>query len=115
MPELPEVETIRVGLAPHVEGRRIEAAEILDGRLVMPEAPGTVAGRLAGEVVERLERRGKYLLFRLSGEHVLICHLRMTGNFLWSANGDGPPAFLRAELALDDGSRLRYTDVRRFG
>jgi formamidopyrimidine-DNA glycosylase len=115
MPELPEVETIRVGLAPHVEGRRIAAAEIVDGRLTMPELPTTVAERLRGAVVERLDRRGKYLIFRLSGEHVLICHLRMTGNFLWTASGEERPPFTRAELRLDDGSLLRYTDVRRFG
>src|SRR4051794_24713888 len=64
MPELPEVETVRTGLVPHVEGRRIVAAEILDVRLVMPELPATVAERLVGLVVERLERRGKYLIFR---------------------------------------------------
>jgi formamidopyrimidine-DNA glycosylase len=115
MPELPEVETIRRGLAPHVEGRRIEAAEILDVRLVMPELPAVVAGRLQGLVVERLERRGKYLVFRLSREHVLICHLRMTGNFLWTVAGQERLPFTRAELVLDDGSLLRYTDVRRFG
>jgi formamidopyrimidine-DNA glycosylase len=115
MPELPEVETIRTGLAPHVEGRRIEAAEILDVRLVMPELQAVVAGRLQGLVIERLERRGKYLVFRLSGEHLLICHLRMTGSFLWTTDAGERPPFTRAELVLDDGSRLRYTDVRRFG
>src|SRR3954471_22925660 len=115
MPELPEVETIRTGLAPHVEGRRIEAAEILDVRLVMPELPAAVAGRLQGLVIERLERRGKYLVFRLSGEHVLICHLRMTGSFLWTVGAPERPPFTRAEVVLDDGSLLRYTDVRRFG
>jgi formamidopyrimidine-DNA glycosylase len=116
MPELPEVETVKRRLAPHLEGRTLASVTILDVRLTAPEPPEAVAAALEGDTVERLDRRGKYLLVRLETGRVLAVHLRMTGNLLWQVDPDGPePAFLRARALLDDGSLLRYTDVRRFG
>ncbi|MFM9128096.1 MAG: bifunctional DNA-formamidopyrimidine glycosylase/DNA-(apurinic or apyrimidinic site) lyase [Solirubrobacterales bacterium] len=113
MPELPEVETIRRSLAPFVEGRRITRLEVLDPRWCRPAAPAELADAVQGRTVEGLARRGKYLVFDLSGELFLVCHLRMTGNFLY----DAPEAtdYQRAAFALDDGHWLRYCDVRRFG
>jgi formamidopyrimidine-DNA glycosylase len=113
LPELPEVETIRRGLEPLVAGRRIEHAEILDHRLTLPEPPEAVAQQLAGERVERLERRGKYLAFRLESGRVLLVHLRMTGS-LRSGRLD-EDLHRRALLELDDGTTIAYRDVRRFG
>ena len=78
MPELPEVETIRVGLEPHLVGRTFEEVEIED-RLTRPYDPREVAAELAGEKVESLERRGKYLVVRFETGRVLLIHLRMTG------------------------------------
>ncbi len=115
MPELPEVETVRTRLAPHVEGRTIARARIDDVRLVRPELPATVAAALTGLAVERVERRGKYLLLRLDDGETLAIHLRMTGNLLRRAAGEEAPRALRAELELDDGSIVGYTDLRRFG
>ncbi len=115
MPELPEVETVRRRLAPLLEGRTLSAVQVLDERLVAPFAPAEVAARLEGAMVERLDRRGKYLLIRLAGGETLVAHLRMTGNFLHVANGAPPPSHLRARAELDDGSTLLYTDIRRFG
>jgi formamidopyrimidine-DNA glycosylase len=90
VPELPEVETVRRGLEPALLGRRLERVEILDGRLVRPFEPLEVAAELEGEVVERLERRGKYLVFRFETGRVLLVHLRMTGSFVHTPNGPFP-------------------------
>jgi formamidopyrimidine-DNA glycosylase len=115
MPELPEVETIRRHLAPHVEGRELRALEIVDPRWCAPLAPGEVAAAVEGRRVERLARRGKYLIFELSGEAHLILHLRMTGTLLL-ARGRFPR--VRFELAGADGlpaTQLYFDDPRRFG
>jgi formamidopyrimidine-DNA glycosylase len=113
MPELPEVETIRRQLAPHVEGRTIAVAEVLDPRWTMPEAPAAVAGELRGAVIERLWRSGKYLIWQLSGDRHLITHLRMTGAVLFDP--DPEPLHARVRLELDSGHRLVFDDPRRFG
>jgi formamidopyrimidine-DNA glycosylase len=110
VPELPEVETERGRLAARLEGRRIETARIDDARLTRPDDPAWVAARLAGEHVDAVERRGKYLVVRLTGGEVLLVHLRMTGGFRY-----GPASHERAVLELDDGTRIAYRDVRRFG
>lgn len=110
MPELPEVETIRSQLAPRLEGRTIVRAEILDPRLTRPYDLFEVAEELEGDTVVAVERRGKYLLVRLASGLGLLVHLRMTGSF-----GFAPVSHERAVLELDDGSRVVYRDVRRFG
>jgi formamidopyrimidine-DNA glycosylase len=113
MPELPEVETIRRQLAPHLEGRTIERAEILDFRWTRPDDPSLVAEALGGAVVERLERHGKYMDWVLSGDRHLLVHLRMTGALLFDPPAD--PQHTRARFELDGGHRLVYVDARRFG
>ena len=114
MPELPEVETIRRQLKPDIEGRRIVCAQVLDERWTRPDPPGEIERALVGRTIERVERRGKYLLLRLEGDRTLAMHLRMTGNLLlWDGAGD--PPYLRAKLHLDDERRLLFTDARRFG
>jgi formamidopyrimidine-DNA glycosylase len=113
VPELPEVETARRALAPLVVGRTIGRCLIDDVRLVAPARPAEVAAALEGERIAALDRRGKYLIFRLEAGGALAAHLRMTGMFRVV---DGAlPAFTRAVLALDDGRRIAYTDIRRFG
>ena len=116
MPELPEVETVRAGLAPAVVGRRLERVEIRDARLTRPEDPLVVAAELVGERVAALERRGKYLVFWFESGRVLLVHLRMTGGFrLAAGNGLPDDPYVRAVVTLDDGSDVAYRDVRRFG
>ncbi|HEX4746701.1 MAG TPA: bifunctional DNA-formamidopyrimidine glycosylase/DNA-(apurinic or apyrimidinic site) lyase, partial [Gaiellaceae bacterium] len=116
VPELPEVETVRRRLAPVLEGATIERAEILDPRLTRPVEPGIVAEQLAGESVVTLERRGKYLLWRLASGRTLVVHLRMTGSFRHAPGGRLPDdAYRRASLTLDTGAEVGYRDVRRFG
>jgi formamidopyrimidine-DNA glycosylase len=110
VPELPEVETERGRLAARLEGRRIVAATIDDPRLTRPDDPAWIAARLSGERVGAVDRRGKYLVVHLAGGQVLLVHLRMTGGFRYE-----PASHERAVLELDDGTRIAYRDVRRFG
>ena len=112
MPELPEVETIRRHLAPHVEGRSLRALEILDERWCRPLAGRELVAAVEGRRVERLGRRGKYLVWELEDEAYLLQHLRMTGTLL--LDPAGAPPYTRVWLRLEDHD-LAYTDPRRFG
>ena len=114
MPELPEVETIRRHLAPFVEGRVLERMEILDPRWSDPADPNTLQDAVAGRRIERLGRRGKYLIWSLDDEVHVVMHLRMTGNLLLVA-GDERPPYTRVLLELDSGEAIAFTDPRRFG
>jgi formamidopyrimidine-DNA glycosylase len=113
VPELPEVETIRRRLAPLVEGRTLRALEILDPKWCAPLAPAALSDALEGRVVQRLARRGKYLIWEAQDEVYLLMHLRMTGTVLY----DPPPdtLYTRVRLVLDDGHALSFCDPRRFG
>ena len=123
MPELPEVETIRRQLAPHLEGRRVERAEVLDDRWSYPAAPSEVADAVEGREVLSVGRRGKYFDVELDGEVHLVMHLRMTGNLLLVPAGENAPfggtggeqPYVRVRLELDDGSAVLFADPRRFG
>jgi formamidopyrimidine-DNA glycosylase len=129
MPELPEVETIRRQLAPLVEGRRLEIIEILDQRWSRPLAPRELEAALTGRMIERLGRRGKYLLWSLEGDVHLAQHLRMTGAVLSDPGLEpehtrvrlrlGPPADARASVngsaPAHAGLALAIVDPRRFG
>jgi len=111
MPELPEVETVCRGLAPHLSGRRIESVECLRADLRFPLPDMSV---LHGRNCERVERRGKYLLF-FFGDLLLVWHLGMTGRFhvLPAAVPRQPHEHVR--LLLSGGECLIYRDARRFG
>jgi formamidopyrimidine-DNA glycosylase len=117
MPELPEVETIRRQLAPALEGRRLERVEVRDPRWCDPAPPEAVEDATRGRLVERLWRRGKYLVMSLEDDVHLAMHLRMTGNMLLVDRADDDPErpHLRVRFELDDGKRLLFVDVRRFG
>ena len=113
MPELPEVETIRRHLAPHLEGRRLEALVVHDPRWSLPRTPEELADACEGRRIERLGRRGKYLICALEEEVFLLMHLRMTGTLLY----DAPPEqrYRRVTFGLDDAHELAFCDPRRFG
>ena len=114
MPELPEVETIRRQLAPAIEGRRLVHVEVRDPRWCDPAPPEAVADAVDGRTIERLGRRGKYLIASLEDDVHLVMHLRMTGNLLLRDDDEVPP-HTRVVFELDDGRRLLFVDVRRFG
>jgi formamidopyrimidine-DNA glycosylase len=113
MPELPEVETTRRGIAPYVERQKVTAVRLYDRRLRWP-VPEDLARRLVGRVVDRVERRSKYLLFRLDADTLLV-HLGMTGSL--RVYKDAPPRRLHdhVDLEFGNGVVLRYHDPRRFG
>jgi formamidopyrimidine-DNA glycosylase len=103
MPELPEVETIRGQLAPLVVGRTLRRIEILDARWSRPLTPEQLSDALEGRRIERLGRRGKYLLWSFEGDIHLAQHLRMTGAVLFEPGGgrsgiDPPHTRVRLEL-----------------
>jgi formamidopyrimidine-DNA glycosylase len=113
VPELPEVETIRRGVAPLVEGRTLERVEILDARWCLPLAPVELVDAVEGRRVTQLSRRGKYLVWELEDEVFLLLHLRMTGTLLYDPAPSTP--YARVRIGLDDGHELRFCDPRRFG
>jgi formamidopyrimidine-DNA glycosylase len=117
MPELPEVETIRRQLAPHLEGRTLRSLEVLDPRWCEPAAPEELDDAVGGRRIESMGRRGKYFVLSLEDDVHLVMHLRMTGNLLLVAEADDDPErpHLRARIVLDDGSRVLFVDQRRFG
>ena len=111
MPELPEVETIRRQLAPTVEGRVLEEMEVVDARWCEPAPPEEVSDAVRGRRVERLDRRGKYLIWELEDDVHLVMHLRMTGNLLLTDEA----RFVRVRLRLSGGETVLFADQRRFG
>jgi formamidopyrimidine-DNA glycosylase len=112
VPELPEVETIRRQLAPALEGRRLERIRVMDPRWSEPAPPEAIADALNGRPIERVWRRGKYLVMSMEDDVHLVMHLRMTGNILIASD---EPKHTRVRMTLDDGSIVLFVDQRRFG
>lgn len=113
MPELPEVETTRAGLAPHLEGRRVEQVRVHDGRLRWP-VPEDLGQVMTGARLERLERRAKYLLFRFD-RGVLIGHLGMSGSFRLAPEDEPRMTHDHIVIRFEGAPELRLNDPRRFG
>ena len=122
MPELPEVETVRRGLAPVMEGQRIARAEVNRPDLRWP-LPDRMADRLTGALIERLRRRSKYILADLDTGETLLIHLGMSGRMLISGAmlGDfhhdhpAPAKHDHVVLHMGQGARITFNDARRFG
>jgi formamidopyrimidine-DNA glycosylase len=121
VPELPEVETVRRGLAAHVVGRRIERVEIGRQRTVRRTSPEAVVDGLTGTTAIAADRRGKYLLLPLDSGDTLMIHLRMTGRVLLADPGSPRPPHTHVVLhlaAFGSGtgrSELWFVDPRTFG
>ncbi|MGI5287417.1 bifunctional DNA-formamidopyrimidine glycosylase/DNA-(apurinic or apyrimidinic site) lyase [Nonomuraea polychroma] len=119
MPELPEVEVVRRGLAQWVTGREIAAAEVFHPRAIRRHVPGAdeFTARLKGRTVLSAERRGKYLWLPLSGtDEALMAHLGMSGQLLVVDKDTPPEKHLRVRLRFEDGGPdLRFVDQRTFG
>ena len=126
MPELPEVETVRRGLAPVLVGSRITDLEARRPDLRFP-LPEKFRERVAGQKIVALDRRAKYLIAALSGGEDLVMHLGMTGRFTilrdgaretpgeYAHDAGANPAHDHVVLHLSDGTRIVYNDPRRFG
>ncbi len=115
MPELPEVETVVRRLRPALVGRTIVRADVFWPRTVESPSAPVFRRRVRGRTLTAVDRRAKYLLFRLSGGDTLIAHLRMTGDFSLRARADQPDSYVRARFHLDDGQALWFSDTRKFG
>lgn len=113
MPELPEVETTRRGIEPHVQGRCLGALCVRNPRLRWPVAPD-LAQQLLGQPVLAVERRAKYLLLRLPKGSLMI-HLGMSGSLRLVPQETAPGRHDHLDLPLDSELMLRYSDPRRFG
>lgn len=115
MPELPEVDIIARSLDSLVRGRTIESAKLIRQRLA-PATPARVfARKLRHSTINFIHRRGKHILFDLSGGRTLIVHLRMSGRFSLLAAEAENPKFTHAVFHLDTGERLVFDDQRHFG
>jgi formamidopyrimidine-DNA glycosylase len=114
VPELPEVETVRRGLAPHIEGQAFRAAVVREARLRWP-VPADLDLHVRGQRIRRVWRRGKYLIIDLD-QGALILHLGMSGSYrLLPAATAVPEKHDHVDLILEHGACLRYRDPRRFG
>ena len=116
MPELPEVETVRIGLERHIVGCCFTGVHILHPRPVRYQAggPDAFAAAVAGRKIDAVRRRGKYLWLVL-GPDALLCHLGMSGQFRICQPGDEMLRNTRVVFNLDDGRQLRFVDQRMFG
>ena len=114
MPELPEVETVRAGLAKHVIGKRIDLAKQLHPRALRADSLNTLR-IFKGAKVKEVKRRGKFMWLEFDRPEVLVAHLGMSGQFkIQSAKDDREP-HLRACFTLSNGKELRFVDQRTFG
>src|SRR5947209_4474040 len=114
MPELPEVETVRRGLALRMSGRRIVRAELRRPDLRRPFPP-LLAERLTGARIGELSRRGKYILIALDDSGSLLLHLGMSGRITAGGNNAPDEKHDHVVLTLDDDTVVRLNDARRFG
>jgi len=113
MPELPEVETTRRGIAPHIEDRTIKTVQIRDGRLRWPVA-SDLPSILTGQRIQTVARRGKYLLLE-TASGVLLVHLGMSGSLRIVDNGLFAGKHDHVDIIFGNDTVLRFNDPRRFG
>ncbi len=114
MPELPEVEFAAGQLRRWMEGRRVERAVAPKTRVLREQTPAAFSKRLSGRVLERVERRGKYLLLQFEGDAGLLAHLGMTGKLTRQPSGEAVP-YSRGRFELEDGFAVHLRDPRMFG
>lgn len=114
MPELPEVETVRKGLEKLVVGKTIQEVIVFWPRIIESPEVDVFQGQLSGQTIEGIERRGKFLIFKLS-DNVMISHLRMEGKYEFHQADDEIAKHTHVMFTFTDGTQLRYLDVRKFG
>ena len=115
MPELPEVELISRSLDSLVKGRKISSANLLRPRLAPDTTPADFSRKLRETSINFIHRRGKHVLFDLTGDKTLIVHLRMSGRFSVLPPEAEDPKFTHAVFYFNDGERLVFDDQRHFG
>jgi formamidopyrimidine-DNA glycosylase len=115
MPELPEVETVKNQLSPHIIGRTILKVTLLWDRMVKGQDAGEFVRDIAGQKILDIKRHGKYLILPLDSGDKLIIHLKMSGSLILGKNDTEPPKYTRAIIHLDDGLNVFFRDPRKFG
>jgi len=113
MPELPEVETVKNEITPHVIGRRITGIELLWDGIVKEIPTQEFRERTTGQTIKEITRHGKYLLFHLDNGDYLVVHLKMTGSLI--LGNSGAPQYTRAIIHFDNGNNIYFRDPRKFG
>ena len=113
MPELPEVETIRRGIAPHITGKQVQQLIVRQPRLRWP-VPAQLAQTLPGQFIHGVRRRGKYLLL-CADQGAVIIHLGMSGSLRLMSKWKSPERHDHVDLVFTDNVCLRLRDPRRFG
>ena len=113
MPELPEVETTRRGIEPHISGQTINSVVIRNAKLRWP-VPDNLPERLAGKTIQSVKRRAKYLLLEVEDGNLLI-HLGMSGSLRIVSSNEPVKKHDHIDILFNNGSCLRYHDPRRFG
>lgn len=115
MPELPEVETVRRGLERQLPGQSVTSVEVLRTDSIAYPAPQQFSKLLVGHKIQKLVRRGKYLLLQLDRDAGLAVHLRMSGRLLLVDRKVKAGAHLRVRIGISGGRELRFEDMRVFG
>ncbi len=115
MPELPEVETTVRGLKEAIVGRRVREVEVTWERTLANASPAELGAALAGVTIADVTRRGKHVVLHFADGAALAVHRRMTGNLLVRPPGAPTEPYTRLTLRFDDGSELRFVDIRKFG
>lgn len=115
MPELPEVETVRRGLTQLVKGAHINSVTVTYAKMIQNVSVPAFEKKLKDQTIKKIDRRGKYLLFRLTNHLTLVSHLRMEGKYRVNHTGDPMDKHDYVAFHLSDGRDLRYNDTRKFG
>jgi len=114
MPELPEVEAVRITLLPLLMNKKIVSVQLLYDKMIVNNTPESFTSRLVGQTFRGIERRGKYLIFILSNLK-MISHLRMEGKYYLKDESIPIEKHEHVIFTLDTGESLRYHDTRKFG
>ena len=115
MPEMPEVETIRKTINTKIAGRTIKNIDILLPRLIKYPEPEKYKKMLIGQKIIAMQRRGKYLIMKMSNAAEAVFHLRMTGRLCYSSNDINEDKYKRVIFELDNGDKFIYADTRTLG
>ena len=114
MPELPEVETTKNELSPHVVGHRITGVTLFWDRVVRQPSVAEFCSGIIGQEITGIARRGKYLILSLSSGDLLVIHLKMSGSLLLKPSSAPPEKFTRAIIYLDNETAIVLRDPRKF-
>ncbi|MBS4024929.1 MAG: DNA-formamidopyrimidine glycosylase, partial [Clostridia bacterium] len=115
MPELPEVETVVTSLRPRLVGRTIKIVEVYLSKMIKFYDVDELKKQVIGQKIVNISRRGKYFIIDLTGDCLLVGHLRMTGRLTMAVSGMPLDKYTHIIFKLDNDTELRFADMRQFG